>query len=243
MAAGHRAGQSQHVRSDDRTRLRARYGRRPDLADQHAGQADGADQAGYLWRGRRQRPAGGDRPGRPVLPAPRAEPVAGRHGGADLAERQSRWRRPRRVVRGVRQPHARVGCAGDRAAELGDGRDDLSLAGARVGRFACRSQSRLTGRHLGPAGRPSPSSLASAGRRLHASAGRLGAVRRSCRGGHQVRRRGPVHDRRRLRAEPFGQRPRVRRSAGGSGRGRLRQQRHAAQRGQPELPAARRGAP
>ena len=235
MAAGHRAGQPQHVRRDDRILLRSRFGRRPDLAEQDPGQAHGDEQAGHVGRGQRQRAAVGDRQGRPVLPEPRAEPVAVDHGGADLAERQHRRCGPRRIVRGVRQPHARVGCAGDRRAELGDRRVDLSVAGAPVGRLPGRPQSRLAGRDLRPAGRAGSSALASDRGRLHPPARGLGAVRRARRGGHQVRRRRPVHHRRRLDAEPVGQRTPVRRPARGSGRDRVRQQRRSAQRGQPDV--------
>ena len=235
MATGHRAGQPQHVRRDDRILLRSRFGRRPDLTEPHPGQAHGPEQAGHVGRDQRQRPAVGDRQGRPVLPEPRAEPVAVGHGGADLAERQYRRCGPRRIVCGIRQPHARVGCAGDRPAELGDRREHLSVAGARVGRLPGRPQSRFAGRDLHPAGRAGPSALASDRGRLYPAARRLGPVRRARRGRHQVRRRRPVHHRRRLDAEHVGQCAPVRRPARGPGRDRVRQQRRSAQRGQPDV--------
>ena len=235
MAAGHRAGQPQHMRRDDRDRLHARHRRRPHVARQHAGQAAGAEQAGQVRRGRRQRAAVGDRQVRPVLPGPRAEPVAVRHGGADLAERQQRRSRSRRVLCGLRQPDAGVGRAGGRPAKLGDRREHIPLAGTPLGRLPRRPQPRVPRHHLHPAGRPGPRPVASAGRRLHPPARRLGAVRRSRRGGHEVRGRRARHDRRRLNAEPVGQRPPVRRPARGAGRDRLRQQRRTAQRGQPDL--------
>lgn len=68
--------------------------------------------------------------------------------GADLAERQSRRRGPRRVVRGVRQPHPRVRGPGGRAAELGHGRRHIPLAGTRVGRLPGGPESRVAGRGL-----------------------------------------------------------------------------------------------
>ena len=52
--------------------------------------------------------------------------------------------------------------------------------------------------HLGLAGRAGASPLAPARRRLPATAGRLGDVRRPRRGGHQVLGRSPLHDRRGL---------------------------------------------
>ena len=138
---------------------------------------------------------------------------AGRDGGDHLAARQHRRRRPRRVVRGLRQPDARAGRPGRRPAELGDRRHDLPVAAAQVGRRPGRPESGLARHHLGAAGRAGARPLASARRRLPAAARRLGAVRRPRRGGHQVRRRRAVHDRRRLAAELLGERARVRRSA------------------------------
>ena len=82
--------------------------------------------------------------------------------------------------------------------------------------------------------------MASARRRLYAAARRLGAVRRSRRGGHQVRRRRAVHDRRRLAAELLRERARIQRSARRAGRGRLRQQRQPGARGRAGRAARRR---
>ena len=57
-----------------------------------------------------------------VLPAARQDQDAGPDGGADLGQDQHRRRRPRGVLRRVRQPHPRARRAGGRPAELGDRR-------------------------------------------------------------------------------------------------------------------------
>ncbi len=229
MAAGHRAGQPQHGRRGHRPVLRAWHARRPDLTQPHPGQADGLGRHRRILLGQRRRAAGGDREVGAALPAPGPEPVAVADGGADLAERQPGRRGSRRILRGVRQPDAGGGGPGNRPAELGLGRQHLSVADARLGRRPGGRQPGLDEHHLGRPGRAGPPALAPGRQRVHAPARGLGPVPRARRGGDQVLRRGLVDDRRRLAAEPLGQRPSVRRLAGGGRSDRVRQQRRAGQ--------------
>ena len=141
-------------------------------------------------------------------------------------------------MRGVRQPHAGARRPGCGRAELGDRRRLLPVAAASVGRCPRPAQPGIAGRGVDAAGRAGASSLAPARRRLPAAAGRLGAVRRARRGGHQVYRRRPVHHRRRLAAEPHGQRAQVPGPAHRPGGARIRQQRRTGQRGGPRRTAS-----
>ena len=100
-----------------------------------------------------------------------------------------------------------------------------------VGRRPRPAQPGLAGRGVDARRRAGPSPLAPARRRLPAAAGRLGAVRRARRGGHQVQRRRAVHGRRRLAAGPDGERAQVPGSVRRPGRARIRQQRRPGQRG------------
>ena len=68
-----------------------------------------------------QAPAGDRQRGR-LLPSARANQDPGPDGGADLGQGQRGWRRPRPVVRRVRQPDPRTGRPGGRAAKLGQRR-------------------------------------------------------------------------------------------------------------------------
>ena len=103
-----------------------------------------------------------------LLPADGRGQDAGRDGGDHLAARQRRRRRPRRVLRGLRQPDAGAGAAGGGPAELGHRRHHLPVAAAQVGRRPGRPEPGLAGHHLGPAGRAGAWPLAPAGRRLPA---------------------------------------------------------------------------
>ena len=176
------------------------------------------------------RAAIGDRQRGQALPAAGADQDTGRDGVADLAGQQRRRRRPRAVVRGLRQPHAGAGSRGGGPAELGDRGRLLSVAAARVGRRPRPAQPGLAGRCVDARRRAGTSPLASAGRWLPAAAGRLGAVRRARRGGDQVQQRRAVHRRRRLAAGPDRERAQVPGSVRRPGGARIRQQRRAGER-------------
>ena len=227
-------------RRDNRAQLRPRGGHDDDLADQRATPparpgAGGAARHVHRPGGRRgqrgrrderRAAAGGDRQRGRVLPAARQDQDARPDGGADLGQHQHQRRRPRPVVRRVRQPHARARRAGGRPAELGHRRRELPVAAARMGRRAGGHQPGLAADHVPGRGRAGARPVARARRRVPAAAGRLGGVRRPRRGGDQLRRRGARHDRRRLAARPHGQRALVRRAtrrAGGRGVRRQRQ--------------------
>ena len=240
VAAGNGARHRDHRRRDYRLQLRPRGGRDDDLADQRATapaspRAGGAawfrhERQGHRRRQRRQRhqrraaPVG-HRQRREVLPADRRDSQSGPDGGAHLGQHQPERRRPRAVVRGLRQPHPGTGRAGGRPAKLGQRREELPVSAARVGRRPGRHEPGVARRHLGHGGRPDARPLASGRRRLPAPAGRLGPVRASRRGRDRLLRRGARHHRRGLRTRPDGQRPLLRRHAGGGRRGRLRRQR------------------
>ena len=135
----------------------------------------------------------------------------------------------RRVLCGIRQLDAGTRRAGGRPAKLGDGRNFVPVAAAQLGRCPRRPEPIVARHHLSPPGRRGAWPLAPAGRRLPARARRLGALRRARRGRHEVHRRGPGHDRRRLAAQLLRQRPRVPCPAGRAGCRRLRRQRRPAQ--------------
>ena len=239
VAAGNGACDREHWRRDNRAQLRPRGGHDDDLAGQRAtapARPGAGGAAGHVHRprGRRgqrgpgdeRRPAaGGHRERGRVLPAASQDQDAGPDGGADLGQHQQRRRRPRGVVRGVRQPHAGTRRAGGRAAELGHRRGDVPVADARMGRRTGGHQPGVAPDHVRGGGRPGARPLASARRRVPAPAGRLGRVRRPRRGRDQLRRRGARHDRRGLAARPHRERALLRRAARRAGRGGLRRQR------------------
>ncbi len=226
VAAGNGACDREHWRRDNRVQLRPRGGRDDDLADQRAtaparSGAGGAAGHARRPRGRRgqrgqgdeRRPAaGGHRERGRVLPAAGQDQDAGPDGGADLGQDQQRRRRPRAVLRGVRQPHARTRRAGRRPAELGHGRRHLPVAAAGVGRRTGGHQPGLARHHVRGGGRAGARPLASARRRVPAAARRLGRVQRPRRGGDQLLRRRAGHDRRRLAARPHRERALIRRA-------------------------------
>ena len=143
-------------------------------------------------------------------------------------------------MRGLRQPHAGAGRPGGGPAELGDRGRLLSVAAAPMGRRPGPAQPGVAGRGVDARRCAGASPLAPAGRRLPAAAGRLGAVRRARRGGHQVQRRRPVHRGRRLAAGPDRERAQVPGSVRRRGGARLRQQRRPGPPGG-RLPPAVRG--
>ena len=152
----------------------------------------------------------------------------GRDGGDHLAARQHRRRRPRRVVRGVRQPDPRAGRPGGRPAELGHRRHAPTRGRCTSGPMSgstpirprsassrcCRTRRRIGRWHpLGDGYQPQPGDWV-------LFDGHVEVVTKYA-------RRGAAHDRRRLAAELLGQRARVPGPLAGAGRGRLRQQRIA----------------
>ena len=88
------------------------------------------------------------------------EQDAGRDGGDHLAARQRRRRRPRPILRGVRQPHPGAGRSGDRPAELGHRRHLVPVAAARLGRCPGEPEPGLAGHHVDRPGRAGTRSLA-----------------------------------------------------------------------------------
>ena len=240
VAAGNGAGNREHRRRDNRVQLRSRGDRDDDHADQRAGppaRARAGGPAGRVqrpvgWRQRvgRQRgrvPPGGDRQRGQLLPAAGEHPHPRPDGNADLGQHQQQQRRPRTLVRRLRQPHAGAGGAGGRPAELGQRRGELSVAAAGLGRRAGRYEPGLPRSRVARRRRPGARPLPRPQRRLPAPAGRLGAVRRPRRGRHQRQQRGAAHHRGGLAAGTDGQRALLRRAAGESRRGRLRRQRQS----------------
>ena len=240
VAAGNGARYRDHRRRDYRLQLRPRGGRDDDLADQRATaparpRAGGTARGGHERQGRgrrhrrqrhRRRAAPvGDRQRREVLPADRRDSQSRPDGGAHLGQHQPERRRPRAVVRGLRQPHPGTGRAGGRPAELGQRREVLPVSAARLGRCPGRPEPGVARRHVRHGGREDARPLAPGRRRLPAPAGRLGAVRAPRRGRDPLLGRGARHDRRGLRPRPHGQRPLLRPGAGGGRRGRFRRQR------------------
>ena len=226
VAAGDGACHRERQRRDHRVQLRSERGD-ADHASRCAAasacaRAGGAARHG--WAGNRQRraPAGRDRQRRPLLPQARADQVAGPGRGADLGRGQQRRRRPRALLRRVRQSHPRTRRPGDGAAQLGHRGNHLSLAAAGLGGRAGGHQPGLPADHLRGDRRAGPRALASARRRLHPPARRLGRLRRARRGRHQLLRRRPCHHRRRLAARPHHQRPLLGRAVRGPGHRRLR---------------------
>ena len=240
VAAGNGARYRDHRRRDYRLQLRPRGGRDDDLADQRA-TAPARPRAGGTARGRHERQGRGrrlrrqryrrcaapvgDRQRREVLPADRRDSQSRPDGGAHLGQHQRERRRPRAVVRGLRQPHPGTGRAGGRPAELGQRREVLPLSAARLGRCPGRPEPGLARRHVRHGGREDARPLAPGRRRLPAPAGRLGAVRAPRRGRDPLLGRGARHDRRGLRPRPHGQRPLLRPGASCGRRGRFRRQR------------------
>src|SRR5579875_26589 len=133
VAEDDRAGQPRRERDRGRILPRAEDPAAADLAGQRAGRAPGAAAGGRPASRQRRDAPGRDRACGQVLPAAGRDPYASRDGAADLECRQPQWRRPRGVVRGLRQPDARAGSAGGRSAKLGNRRDHLSVAAALLG--------------------------------------------------------------------------------------------------------------
>ena len=213
VAAGDGAGHREHRRSDYRLQLRPRDGRdmtSPTSVPLHLLAFEQARTAAAGPRRRHRRAtARCARPSStsPITTSDGADQDSGPDGGADLAGRQPGRRRPRRIVRGLRQPHPGTGRAGRRPAELGHRREAATRGRCRLGRRPGRHEPGVARHHLRAGGRADARPLAPARRRLPAAAGRLGAVRRPRRGRDQLLRRGARHHRRRLAAGPDGQCP------------------------------------
>jgi hypothetical protein len=211
VAAGDRAGEHQRGRHGDRHLLRPGRRRCRACARWHADPADGAGTVGPAGGSVRRCGAPlGDRQRGALLPADGGAQNPRRDGRDHLAAGQPGRRRPRCLLRRLRQPHAGTGRSGCRPAKLGGRRGHLSVAAARLGGRAGEPEPGVAGHHLHCPGRPSAPPVALGCRRLPAAARRLGGVRRPRGGDHAVRGRRAAFGWRRLAARLLRERARVR---------------------------------